>query len=342
MSIFVWRLLSNRVHVDTKLQWRKIELASKCYCCPTTPGIESLQHLFVNGVGAARVWSFFDQWFAGGSYPLKPKDTIPERLEGWAKRTNQQKKTHMSRITPCLIVWFLWAERNRCRHNEADFRPQNVIWQTQLHIKKLIDSGQLGTNQRRGVVSPLTIVPALSERRQAQLVMPLKWHPPDPPWIKLNTASWLSEGSGQARGGGIIRDHYGQLLCAFSVPLLVASSLEASAKTVRIGLSEAKELGTQIWIETNDPRVASLVKTRSFGPADSRHEMARLFLLQKGCSTRITSIGSVLNKAAKCLAKLQCDPTEHCRFNSHTAPRIVKAIVRLEQMGVPYLREEDE
>lgn len=60
MSIFIWRLLSNRIPVDTKLQWRKIELASKCYCCPLQPGIESLQHLFVNGVGASKVWRAFD------------------------------------------------------------------------------------------------------------------------------------------------------------------------------------------------------------------------------------------------------------------------------------------
>ena len=30
ISIFIWRLLSNRRPIDTKLQWRKIELASKC------------------------------------------------------------------------------------------------------------------------------------------------------------------------------------------------------------------------------------------------------------------------------------------------------------------------
>ena len=89
MSIFVWRLLSNRVAVDTKLQWREIELASKCYCCPLQPGIESPQHLFVNGVGANSVWRYFDRWFPRALFPLRPEASIPARLEGWAKRIKQ-------------------------------------------------------------------------------------------------------------------------------------------------------------------------------------------------------------------------------------------------------------
>ncbi|KAL1535247.1 zeta-carotene isomerase [Salvia divinorum] len=59
MSIFLWRLLSNRIPVDAKLQWRKIELASKCLCCPESPKIETLQHLFVNGLVASKVWKEF-------------------------------------------------------------------------------------------------------------------------------------------------------------------------------------------------------------------------------------------------------------------------------------------
>ena len=111
-----------------------------------------------------------------------------------------------------------------------------------MHIKKLIDNGELGLEQRKGVVIPLMIAPTPNDRRQAQLALPVKWHPPDFPWIKLNTASWMLEESCQARGGGTIRDHSGQLLPAFSVPLSAVSPLEANAKTVRIGLSEAKEL----------------------------------------------------------------------------------------------------
>ncbi|XP_047949120.1 uncharacterized protein LOC125194951 [Salvia hispanica] len=97
ISIFIWRLLSNRIPVDTKLQWRKIELASRCLCCPDEPRIESLQHLFVQGSGAAKGWREFDKWFEGDLEPISLNDTIPERLEIWAKRYGRPSNLHLSR-----------------------------------------------------------------------------------------------------------------------------------------------------------------------------------------------------------------------------------------------------
>lgn len=116
ISIFIWRLLSNRIPVDTKLQWRNIELASKCHCCLNRPRIETLQHLFVQGEGALKVWNEFDAWFPGNSHPLRLNDTIPDRLESWSKRCGQPTKAHLSGVIPCLVFWFLWAERNKSRH----------------------------------------------------------------------------------------------------------------------------------------------------------------------------------------------------------------------------------
>ncbi|XP_042035462.1 uncharacterized protein LOC121781826 [Salvia splendens] len=62
ISIFLWRLLANRIPVDTKMQWRRISLASMCRCCKS-PQVESWLHLFVNGEAARRVWQHFVRWF---------------------------------------------------------------------------------------------------------------------------------------------------------------------------------------------------------------------------------------------------------------------------------------
>ncbi|XP_042023118.1 uncharacterized protein LOC121770454 [Salvia splendens] len=102
IPIFIWRLLSNRIPVDSKLQWRKIELASKCQCCPHRPHTESLQHLFIQGVGASKVWREFDGWFEGSSPPLRINDTIPTRLEVWGTRLQQPGRKHLSRLMPYL------------------------------------------------------------------------------------------------------------------------------------------------------------------------------------------------------------------------------------------------
>ncbi|XP_042035137.1 uncharacterized protein LOC121781465 [Salvia splendens] len=127
IAIFIWRLLSNRIPMDTKLQWRRMELASKCQCCPHRPRIESLQHLFIQGDEARGIWREFDAWFEGSSSPLRINDTIPDRLEVWAKRVRQSGRKHLSRALPYLILWFIWAERNRSRHQSVQFKPFNVV-----------------------------------------------------------------------------------------------------------------------------------------------------------------------------------------------------------------------
>ena len=54
ISMFLWRLLANKIPVDMKLQWRGISLASKCRCCDK-PEVETRLHLFVNGSAARKV-----------------------------------------------------------------------------------------------------------------------------------------------------------------------------------------------------------------------------------------------------------------------------------------------
>ena len=58
MSIFLWRLIANRIPVDEKLQWRSISLASKCRCC-RNPQTETRQHLFLNGEEVRKIWKKF-------------------------------------------------------------------------------------------------------------------------------------------------------------------------------------------------------------------------------------------------------------------------------------------
>lgn len=62
VSIFIWRLLANRIPVDAKLQWRKVSLASKCRCC-VKPNAETREHLFLRGEVATEVWERLATWF---------------------------------------------------------------------------------------------------------------------------------------------------------------------------------------------------------------------------------------------------------------------------------------
>ncbi|XP_047950352.1 uncharacterized protein LOC125196040 [Salvia hispanica] len=252
--IFVWRLLSNRIPVDTKLQWRKIELASKCLCCPLRPGTESLQHLFIQGSGASRVWREFDGWFEGSSPPLRINDTIPDRLEVWAQRTHQTSKKHLSRSMPYLILWFLWAERNRSRHQETQFKLFNAIWQVQMFVRNSIANGSIKPKHWKDVKLGVCSPNRAEERHPIPRALAVKLNPPDHPWIKLNTNGAFVESTRRAGGGGIVRDHLERLVAAFTTPLDAQSTLEAELLAMHHGMSLAREFAQPIWVESDAPK----------------------------------------------------------------------------------------
>ncbi|XP_042023121.1 uncharacterized protein LOC121770456 [Salvia splendens] len=88
----------------------------------------------------------------------------------------------------------------------------------------------------------------------------IKWHPPDDPWIKLNTDGAFLEASDKAAGSGIIRDHTGKVLSAFASPLEAHSALEAELLAIQLGLELALEFNRPIWIESDAQQVVQLLK----------------------------------------------------------------------------------
>ncbi|XP_042000007.1 uncharacterized protein LOC121749508 [Salvia splendens] len=188
ISIFIWRLLSNRIPVDTKLQWRKMEMASKFQCCPHSPGIESLRHLFIQGSGTIRVQTFIQNSMATGN--IKPKH-----------------------------------------------------W--------------------KGVKLKMSIPSKAETRLPRPLAMPIKWHPPDGPSIKINTDGAYSEASGKAGGRGIIRDSMGKMISAFAEPLDAHSALEAELKAAHLGLSLAQELTQPMLLEMDSEQALNLLNSAS-------------------------------------------------------------------------------
>ncbi|XP_042029102.1 uncharacterized protein LOC121776047 [Salvia splendens] len=273
ISIFIWRLLSNRIPVDTKLQWRIMELASKCQCCPRRPGTESLQHLFIQGSGATSVWREFDAGFEGATPPIRINDTIPDRLEVWSRRIQQPSKTHLSHVMSYLILWFLWAERNRSRHQMVQFKPFNVVWQVQTYVRNSMANGSTKPKHWKGVKLKMNIPIEVEPRLPRPLAMLIKRQPRNWPWIKVNPDGAYVEATDRARGGGIIRDSAGKMIIVFATPLNGHSALEAKLKAIHLGLTVAMEFNQPIWIESDSEQALRLLNGASRGPAHTRMKL---------------------------------------------------------------------
>ena len=58
VSVFIHRLLRNRLPLDSTICKHGISGPSKCFCC-VQANVESMDHVFCNGQVAVYVWNFF-------------------------------------------------------------------------------------------------------------------------------------------------------------------------------------------------------------------------------------------------------------------------------------------
>ncbi|KAL1557893.1 hypothetical protein AAHA92_08426 [Salvia divinorum] len=175
-------------------------------------------------------------------------------------------------------------------------------------------------------------------RRRIMRSLPVRWCPPDHPWVKLNTDGSFAAGSGQAGGGGLVRDSDGMLLGAFCTPLVATSGFEAELLALCQGLLMAKEHGVHVWIELDTTAIVDLLKSRKHGPTALRHTIVQIRLLLQQIQYKITHIPREGNRAADFLAGRGAETSDLTVYDHISAPPILKALVRMDQWGYPNFR----
>ncbi|KAL2937362.1 hypothetical protein RDABS01_020811 [Bienertia sinuspersici] len=71
----------------------------------------------------------------------------------------------------------------------------------------------------------------------------VKWIAPPSGWIALNSDGAAKGAPGLAGGGGIIRDHWGRMVRAYSANFGICTAYKAELKAVAIGLELMHEMG---------------------------------------------------------------------------------------------------
>lgn len=189
----------------------------------------------------------------------------------------------------CLIFWFLWCERNSSLHDRGTLKPLNVIWRITMNLRGLVTNGAIKPSQWKEC-SPLPLLSDLYPRRaRDQRPIPLKWTTPNPPWLKVNISDVSSALEGRA-AGGVVRDHLVNLITAFGIPYNNSSRTGAKALRILHGIHLTKELGNQVWVESDAHQVISPFINRSLGLAEICHTMASLLLILRDTILKFTSI----------------------------------------------------
>ncbi|KAG6399695.1 hypothetical protein SASPL_141176 [Salvia splendens] len=167
-------------------------------------------------------------------------------------------------------------------------------------------------------------------RKQIKLI---RWIPPDTSWLKLNVDGvWNNEGAG---AGGILRDEDGNLICGYKSNIMANSRKDAILQAVCLGLNMEVGRGRRIWIEIGDQGTAETLLARKYDAAELRHRTTEVRNVLKRLNVKITHTPREGNKIANQLAHQGGKLKQFELIDQHSAPHLIKSMVRMEQLGLP-------
>ncbi|KAL2227910.1 UNVERIFIED_CONTAM: putative ribonuclease H protein [Sesamum indicum] len=331
MSVFMWRLINDKLPVDEKLQKKGIQLASKCSCYNH---VESLQHVFIEGNGIRCVWEHFAKKF---NMHLPNTDNIVLLLNYW--RISALGQNHIRMIVPMLILWFGWLERNDVKHRNKNFNSERIKWKVHQHIVTTFKSKttkRINWKGDRFVAKSMGLELGSQYKPKIKIV---KWTKPELGWIKINTDGASKGNPGRAGAGGIARDEEGAVILAFYEVLGETNNTfaEVFALFKALQLCQTENI-PRIWIEVDANCILHLVQQSEKAHWPLKHMLTHIRLMLKKVEYKITHIYREGNKAADYLANLACSTNSSKLLRGEEIQGQLVGIIECDRQGIPYIR----
>ncbi|XP_042016327.1 uncharacterized protein LOC121764358 [Salvia splendens] len=124
----------------------------------------------------------------------------------------------------------------------------------------------------------------------------------------------------------------------FCAPIAASSSFETELLALIRGLEMAMELSTHIWIELGSAALVTLMSTGQLGAEDLRHHMALIRSMTSQRHVRFSHIYREGNRAADFLTGRGVQTPALTYYDPISAPRYLKSLVRMDQLGYPNFR----
>ena len=237
VSVFMWRLLNGWLPFPDKLQQFGLHLPSKCSFCLNS---ETLQHCFVHCRTAKQVWDHFECALGLRSVA----DSLLEKLQGWwIHASGTSLRAVLSHLLPILICWELWKARNQAIFNSITVRLTHICRQVVCLLSGIREAHPLALpNSENDAWSRLGLLPSPVRPPPLKWIS-LVWSLPSFPYSKLNVDGSSLGNPGHSGGGGIVRDHHGQVQGIFSTYYGYCTNMEAETRALLEGLQFCLSLG---------------------------------------------------------------------------------------------------
>ncbi|PRQ18450.1 putative ribonuclease H-like domain, reverse transcriptase zinc-binding domain-containing protein [Rosa chinensis] len=295
-SICSWKIFHRRILTDERLQKLGISLCSRCSFCGA--GNDNWRHLFLGCEIVLDVWKWCFHMF----------NIVFPQLFSLHDLLTSEFMSHLStsskllwRFNVCNVLWCLWSERNRLRHDGGMFNWHKFMHFLLLALKESAGLIFASSNSQSGV--PMFGFLHLSPLRPcAPKFTRVTWVPPPSPWIKINI-----DGSFRNRDhagfGAIARNNDGAFVLAFASRVRVPSALDAEVLACIEAIRVAKLQEWQyVWVETDSTTVLRYFASPKLVPWRLCVQWSNCLALAKGLHLHVSHIFREGNAPADTLA----------------------------------------
>ncbi|GAU41845.1 hypothetical protein TSUD_177560 [Trifolium subterraneum] len=330
-SMFVWRLMNEKVPADENLMMRGCSIPSMCNLCNNH--VETSFHIFFECAYAVRLWS----WLAGCLDLVLQFTSMEDMWKlcdlNWSPQSNIT-------ITAAIINLLntIWLVRN-----EARFNNKLIPWMSAISLI-ITNTALTGNNTCKSSSNSLRDFTFLKRFRIAihnpktPILKEIIWHPPPLNWTKCNIDGASCGNPGIASCGGIFRDHNVDFVLAFAKPLGIASSYFAEL----CGAMNAIEIAYSknwfnLWLETDSSLVVAAFKNTSKPVAwPLRNRWNNVVFLLKHMNCMVTHIYREGNKVADLIANHRLNLPSFLTWN--TSPLFINDCLLSNKRGMPNFR----
>ncbi|XP_022852508.1 uncharacterized protein LOC111374112 [Olea europaea var. sylvestris] len=160
-------------------------------------------------------------------------------------RKNASQRGILIGLLPSLITWKLWGRRCMARMEEIRESTEEVwlkikVWLCLLvgEIVKVSKLSKIDNELLKALEVPMS-------SKMSKPTLFVSWRKPADGWVKLNIDGSSLGNPGPCGGGGVIRDHHGNMIAGFSATYGFGSNNEAELRVVINGVELCKEMGFQ-------------------------------------------------------------------------------------------------
>ncbi|OMO73242.1 reverse transcriptase [Corchorus capsularis] len=247
---FIWLTAHGRL--VTRSYLKIIGIISDDLCPMCNEGPETIQHLFIDCPHTASVWNQLHP-------PPLEQCTCPY---DWLKAncSNSKSSFHLKipwNVVFAMFLWYIWNRRNDKVFNK-DFNTQEPVHNIIAHAAEFFAvNGSIKAN--------------------TSAIRLIGWNKPMFDHFKINTDGASNGYPGPSGAGGIVRDHSGNFISAFSRNLGVTNCLVAELWGIRDGLQMAIDLNlhNKVTLEADSFVAVNLINS----PPSCAHITPLLFLI---------------------------------------------------------------